>query len=286
MFVSLEQNYIPDLDILTNHLQRTIAELSDLTLRYQEIRKEKSEVDKRLNEAEIELEVTNRRVDELEREKTETATDVITSLSSVNSAKESVVIQMQSLHRDLQERNTYIIALQMNLLSAQEKIVNLKNQLHETEEAKQELHNQLNLITINYDHQRTESMKLSEKLEFHKNDFQRYNDIKMKYRELQFINQNVKYERDEAMKDLNSLKEWIEVFKTRYDIVEIDFEQTRESHEIIAADCSHLREKVDELELRLRTKTRELDSTKQRYFESEEAVKQLKEQRNLLSESR
>lgn len=282
----LDQSYIPDLDIMTNHLQRTITELNDLTLRYQEVRKEKGELEKRFIEAEIDLEVSHRRIEELEREKADTATDMISSLSSVNSAKESVVVQMQSLHRDLQERNTYIIALQMNLLSAQEQIVNLKNQLHETEEAKQELHNQLNLVTINYDHQRTESMKLTEKLEFHKNDLQKYNDIKMKYRETQFINQNLKIEREEAVKDLNKLKEWIEVFKTRYDIVEIDFEQTRESHEIIAADCSQLREKVDELELKLRTKTRELDAAKQRYFDSDEAVKQLREQRDLLSESR
>lgn len=199
---------------MTNHLQRTITELNDLTLRYQEVRKEKGELEKRFIEAEIDLEVSHRRIEELEREKADTATDMISSLSSVNSAKESVVVQMQSLHRDLQERNTYIIALQMNLLSAQEQIVNLKNQLHETEEAKQELHNQLNLVTINYDHQRTESMKLTEKLEFHKNDLQKYNDIKMKYRETQFINQNLKIEREEAVKDLNKLKEWIEVRNT------------------------------------------------------------------------
>ncbi|KAK3724987.1 hypothetical protein QZH41_017458, partial [Actinostola sp. cb2023] len=283
---SVKDNYIPDLDIMTNHLQRAYTDLNDMTVSYQQMSREKKSLEKNLVDAMDNLQTLQKHVEELEREKSETNSDVISSLSSVNSEKETAVQQKQTLQRDLQERNAYIIALHMHLLTAQEKIANLKSRLHDAEDAKQKMQAELNFVTINYDHQRHESIKLSEKLEFHKNDLQKYTDLKMNYREMQFFNQTMKIERDESVNELNSLKEWIEVFKARYDIVERDSEQTRESHETIAADCYQLRQRVDELELKLRTQGRELESTKKRHSESEEGIKQLKEQRDILSESR
>lgn len=271
---------------MTSHLQRAYSDLNDITFSYQQVSKEKQGLEKNLADVMSDLQAMKTHVELLEKEKTETTSDVISSLSSVNNERDTVVQQMQTLQRELQERNTYIIALHMHLLTAQEKISQLKERHHETEEAKQKMQTELNLVTINYDHQRHESIKLSERLEIHKTDMQHYNELKMKYRELQFIVNTLTIERDEAVNDLNSLKEWIEAFKARYDIVEKDKEQTRESHESLASECYHLRQRVDELEFKLRSHVRELESTKKRYSEAVEEIQQLKEQRDTLSTSR
>lgn len=281
-----DEKYIPDLDILTNHLQRAYADLNDITFSYQQVTKEKQILEKNLSDSMSSLQNLKKQVESLEREKHEAASDIISSLSSVNNEKETAVQQLQTLHSDLQERNTYIIALHMHLLAAQEKNGHLKNLLHEAEDAKQRMQAKLNLITINYDNQRHESIKLSEKLEYHKTDMQKYNELKMDYRELQFNVQKLKIERDDAINDLNSLKEWIEAFKARYDIVEKDKEQTRESHESIAAECYQLRQRVDELEFKLRSQNREMESTRKRCTEATEEIQYLKEQRDTLSASR
>lgn len=271
---------------MTNHLQRAYTDLNDITFNYQQVTNEKKSLEKKLSDAMSDMQSLQKHVDQLEKEKSENASDVMSSLSSVNSEKETALQRIHTLQRDLQERNTYIIALHMHLLTAQEKIANLKNRVHDAEEAKHKKQAELNLVTMNYDHQRHESIKLSEKLEFHKTDLQNYTELKMNYRELQFTVQKLKIERDEAHNELNSLKEWTEVFKARYDIVEKDKEQTRESHESIAVECYRLRQRVDELELKLRSQARELESTKKRYSEAATEIGQLKQQRDMFSESR
>ena len=103
----------------------------------------------------------------------------------------------------------------------------------------------------------------------------------MKFRQIQFSNQKLKAEKDEAVKELEELKRWTEALKARYDIVEEDRKQTQESHEITVADFSDLRDRADELELRLTISAREMNDLKKRCKDLEQTTNTYREQRDL-----
>ncbi|XP_048575769.1 flagellar attachment zone protein 1 isoform X2 [Nematostella vectensis] len=277
---------MPDLDIMSSQLQRTITDLNDLTLRYQEVLKERRDLENKLDQAESDLEVKHKRVEELERQKSETTTEFLQAYNFANTAKESVVQQLQRLHRDLQERNSYIIALQMKLLSSQERIDSLKGQLAETQAKADGLEQQLSEVTRNYDHQRRESIKLCERLETHKTEIQRSAELKQKLRETQFNWQKAKADCEKLAQELNELKDWCEVLNSRYDIVETEKNQIQESHESKAAENSNLRRRIDELELRISLAGRETEELKKAKTDMEETLKKLKEQRDSFAEYR
>ena len=169
----------------------------------------------------------------------------------------------------------------MKLLTTKEEVDNLKEKLEETMMKKDELLNRFTEISKNYDNQRRESMKLTEKLEIQKDNIQRAEELKVKFRQLQFTNQKLKSEKDEMLRELEELKCWTEALKARYDIVEEDRKQTQETHESTVADYSVLRDKADELELKLTISSRDIEDLKKRCKDFEQTANTYREQRDL-----
>jgi len=271
----------PDIDIMSNHLKRTMSDLQDLTIRYDEVLKEKSVLAKKLSRTSSDLLEKNRLIEELERRYFDTEAMLMESHSSAKKVVEGAAQNRQVQNREMLERTHFIIALQMKLLSTKEEVDNLREKLEESNNEKENLLNRFAQISKNYDNQRRESMKLTEKLEFQKDNIQRAEELKVKFRQLQFSYQKLKGEKDEALKELEELKCWTEALKARYDIVEEDRKQTQESHESTVADYSELRDKADELELRLTISAREIDDLKKRCKDHEQTANTYREQRDL-----
>lgn len=269
------------MDIMSNHLVRITTDLQDLTIHYDTVLKENEALDKQLKRTSCELLEKNRLIDELERRKFDTEALLMESHSSAKKMAEGAALHCQVQNREMVERTHFIIALQMKLLTAKEEVDDLKKKLEETIQEKNQLLNRFTQISKNYDNQRRESMKLTEKLEHQKDNIQRAEEIKVKFRQVQFSNQKLKTERDEALKELEELKCWTEALKARYDIVEEDRKQTQESHEITVADYSDLRDRADELELRLTISAREIDDLKKRCKDFEQTANTYREQRDL-----
>jgi len=271
----------PDLDIMSNHLVRITTDLQDLTIRYDTVLKENEALEKQLKRTSFELLEKNRLIDELEKRKFDTEALLMESHSSAKKMAEGAALQCQVRNREMVERTHFIIALQMKLLTAKEEVDELKKKLEEGNEEKNMLLDRFKQISKNYDNQRRESMKLTEKLEHQKDNLQKAEEIKMKFRQIQFSNQKLKAEKDEALKDLEELKRWTEALKARYDIVEEDRKQTQESHEITVADFSDLRDRADELELTLTISVREINDLKKRCKDFEQTANTYREQRDL-----
>ena len=266
---------------MSSHLKRTISDLQDITIRYDSVLREKDQLEKRLDKASSDLQVEQRRVVELERQKSETESLLFETHSSAKKVGEGAVQHFHTMSRELNERNNYIIALQMKLLSAQEEVENLKNKLNETIHQQEGLLDRFKEVSKNYDFQRRESMQLSVKLENQKDNIQKAEELKVKFRQLQFANQKYKAEKEDAQKELNELKVWTEALKARYDIVEEDRRQTQESHESAVADCSNMRERTEEMEIKLTICKREMEDVKNRCKDLENAANTYRESRDL-----
>lgn len=269
------------MDIMSNHLKRTISDLQDLTIRYDTILKENEVLKKHLSRTSCELQEKDRLIEDLEKRKFDTEALLMESHSSAKKLVDGAALHCQVKNREMVERTHFIIALQMKLLTTKEEVDNLKEKLEETMMKKDELLNRFTEISKNYDNQRRESMKLTEKLEIQKDNIQRAEELKVKFRQLQFTNQKLKSEKDEMLRELEELKCWTEALKARYDIVEEDRKQTQETHESTVADYSVLRDKADELELKLTISSRDIEDLKKRCKDFEQTANTYREQRDL-----
>lgn len=266
---------------MSNHLKRITTDLQDLTIRYDTVLKENDVLEKQLSKTSCELLEKNRLIEELERRKFDTEALLMESHSSAKKMAEGAAFHCQVKDREMVERTHFIIALQMKLLTAKEEVDNLKEKLEDSIQQKNQLLDRFTQISKNYDNQRRESMKLTERLEIQKDNIQKAEELKVKFRQVQFSSQKLKAERDEALKELEELKCWTEALKARYDIVEEDRKQTQESHESTVADYSELRDRADELELRLTISAREIGDLKKRCSDFEQTANTYREQRDL-----
>ena len=263
-----------------------MQDLQEMTLRYDQVLKENGELTKNLKEAALEVEWKQKRVEELERQRENADKLMLKTQGKVQRAEQGSAHQVNSLNRDLCERNTYIIALQMKLLASQESIENFRAKLAEVTTCRDHLSAKLTSIAVDYANQRRESIKLSEELATQKGDIEKAAGMKLRVREMQFATQKLLAERDEAQKELNQLKEWTEALKARYDIVEEERKQTQHSHENVVADCSELRDQINELEIRLMIARREIEDLGKRNTDLEQSAATFREQRDFYAGAR
>lgn len=266
---------------MSNHLKRTTADLQDMAIRYDTVLKENDALEKHLSKTASDLLEKNRLIEELERRKFDTEALLMESHSSAKKVADGAALHCQVQNREMVERTHFIIALQMKLLTTKEEVDNLREKLEDSHLQKDQILDRFTQISKNYDNQRRESMKLTERLEIQKDNIQRAEELKVKFRQIQFCNQKLKAEKEDALKELEELKCWTEALKARYDIVEEDRKQTQESHESTVADYSELRDRSDELELRLTISAREIDDLKKRCKDSEQTANTYREQRDL-----
>ena len=270
-----------DLDIMSNHLVRITADLQDLTIRYDTVLKENEALKKQLKRTSFELLEKNRLIDELGKQKFNTEALLMESHSSPKKMAEGAALQCQVPNREMADKTQLIMALQLKLLTTKEEVDELKKKLEGSNQEKTQLLGRFKQISKNYDNQKCESMKLTEKLEPQKDNIQKAEEIKIKFRQIQLTNQNLKAEKNEAAKELEEIKRRTEALKARYDIVEEDRRQTQESHEITVVDFSDLRDRADKLELKLTISACEINDLKKQCKDLEETANTCREQRDL-----
>ena len=145
-------------------MKRTMSDLQDLTIRYDEVLREKSVLEKKLSRTSRELWEKNQLIDELEKRYFDTKAMMMESHSSAKKVVEGAAQHQQEQNREMLERTHFIIALQMKLLSTKEEVDILKEKLEESNSEKENLLNRFSQISKNYDNQRREAIKLTEKL--------------------------------------------------------------------------------------------------------------------------
>lgn len=207
---------VPDVELLSGQLKRTIDDLQDLALRNQQLLKENHNLGMKLDQASTDLDLKHRRVEVLEKQKNDSERGVLEVHSNANRLSEFVTQQLRVLQQGLFERNTYIIALQMKLLATEEEIKESRRVQDELRVSNEMMSAKWQELSRNYDHERRESMKLSAKLKSQKGNLKK---------EFKQINQKMMDERDESLSKLEDLIDWTEALKARYDLVEQEYQQ-------------------------------------------------------------
>ena len=275
-----------DLDIMSNHLKRTIQDLQDITLRYDQVVKTNYELSKNLQEAQFQMQSKSSRLELFEKQIQEGEARLLEAQTNAQRTQDSFGQQLSVERERINENNVFIIALQMKLLDYKEQIDGLEKRNSELSSQNDCLKGKLNEICQHYENERRQSLRLTERLETQKSDIERVQETKRKCRELTFQIQQFSKERDDIAEELEQLKNWTEALKVQYDIIKQEKDETWESHETVVADCSSLRNQSYRLELTIsQAKRREEDLAKVNK-ELEEAVKSYRKQRDLCEQAK
>ncbi|KAK3742972.1 hypothetical protein QZH41_008389, partial [Actinostola sp. cb2023] len=278
--------YVPDVELLSGQLKRTIDDLQDLALRNQQLLKENQNLGMKLGQASTDLDLKHRRLEVLEKQMTESERGVLEAHSNANRLNEAVAQQLRTLQQGIFERNTYIIALQMKLLATEEEIKETKKTQEELRSQNEMLSSKWQELSKDYDYERRESMKLSAKLKSQQGNLQKAGQFERKCREFKHINQKMMVERDESIYELEDLKDWTEALKARYDLIVEEYNQLQQSFVSGATENCKLKEEIEELRLQLSLSKIGVGDLKGWNEDLEETVKNYREQRDLFSESR
>ena len=93
-------------------------------------------------------------------------------------------------------------------------------------------------------------------------------------------------ERDQAISELNELKDWAEPLKARYDIMERNSQECQKSYDTVVVDCSQFRKQIQELQFQLSFSQRQESNVRVQNDELTRKVKRYREQRDFYADER
>lgn len=216
------------------------GDLQDISKKYSLLLKKNRDLEERLVKADKNLEF------ELERRQ-QFETRVSTTMEADEDAQKNEELlyrELDDLRKGVADRDVYIIVLQMKLLAEKEECEKLRSKIHELEDKNETISRDLHRVSENYNHERCQSLKLSECIRLQVDEIHKMDELKKRLRESQFQNILIRDERDCKADELQELKKWAEALKTRFDIVEKEKHDFLEKNEIVTSSCDSLREKV------------------------------------------
>ena len=274
------------MDILSNHLKRAVADLQELTLRYDQLLKENQQLSKKLREVNGDLDLNERRLEITEDKAVKAEERAREACNNAAKVEEAANVQKRVYEKATSDSHAYLLALLMKLVSSEEEAKQLRTQVEEGRRKNEELMSKLQYLSDNFEHERCNSMKLSEKLCLQRTSVKTAECLRDRYRELQFTSQKLKMERDQAISELNELKDWAEALKARYDIVEKNSLGYQECYDNAVVDCSQFRKQIQELQFQLSFSQRQESNVRAQNDELTRQIRKYQEQRDLYGEER
>ena len=274
-FVSNSSDYLADpdpqsvLEILSNHLKRAEVALREMTLRYDRLLKE------------------NQHPSKSGLSKGTGDRDMISKLLQEKKSREGTYFQRKECERAMKEGHTYLLAFAMKCLSSEEDGKQLRKQVEEEKQRNEELMSKLEDLSQNFDHERRHSLQLSEMLSRQRSSIKMIESLTARYRELQLTSQRLQTEKDQAISERNELKFWTEVLKARYDVVEKNKQQRKESYyNGVVVDCSQFSKQIQELQFQLSVSQRQVSNVKAHNDELARKVTKYQEECDFYDEER
>ena len=261
-------------------------DLQEMTLRYDQLLKENQNLSKRLSKVTDDLDLNSKRLQAVEKQAViseERASKALTSASEIEEAANSQIKRCEKAMSDMQ---AYHLALMMKLLSSEEEAKQLRKQVEESKGRTEELMCKLKELSQNIDKEQRHSLKLSQTLSRQRRNIKTVEGLTDRNRELEFISQKLKMEKEQAISELNDLKRWAEALKARYDIVEKNKQQCQESYNNVVVDCSQFRRQSQELQFQLAISQRQESNVRAQNDELIRSVRRYQEQRDLYCEER
>ena len=257
-----------------------------MTLRYDQLLKENKELRKRLSKVNGDLDLKSKCLQTTEDQAVKAELEAKEARNNVREIEQAARIKRREYERAMNGRHACLLALLMKLLSSEEEAKQLRKQVEEANRREEELMNKQQRLSKNINKERKISQILSEKLSSQRSSIQSAEDLLDRYSELQFISQKLKMERDQAISELNELKDWAEALKARYDIVEKNSQEYQESYDNAVVDCSQSRKQIQELQFQLSFSQRQESNVRVQNEELTRKVKKYQEQRDFYADER
>jgi len=275
-----------DLDILSNHLKRAVLDLQEMTLRYDQLLKENQQLSRKLSTLTGDVDFKSKCLQTTEDQAVKAEERAKEAWNNARKVEEAANIQIKECEKNMNDKHTCLLALLLKLLSSEEEAKQLSTQVEEERRRNEELMCKMQELSQNIDNERKTSRKLSEKLSRQQTSIKTVEDLRNRYRELQFTTQKLQMEKDQAISELNELKDWAEALKARYDIVEKNKQLCEEDYENVVVDCSQFRKQIQELQFQLSVSRRQESNVRMHNDELIRKVRKYQEQRDFYGEER
>ena len=199
--------------ILVEHLERTYGDLHDISLNLTNVLKAKNDLEDKLLKTESYLEFEKERNSEYEERLSKVLQE--DENSEVNNL--FLLSEYDDLQKGIADRDVYIIALQMKLLTEKEESEKQRCKLDEVEQKNETMAGQLRLVSEDYKEARGHSLRLNEHIQMQVDKIEKMEDVEKQVNQVKFENTLLRDERDKTAEMLKELKKWAEALKARFD---------------------------------------------------------------------
>ena len=237
-------------------------------------------------EAQLELESQQQQIDDM-REQLEMKNAMpLPSNTKAIGTSQAVQRYIQELMAENADKSNRIISLQESLLHAvgsaeKERISNIElQQRHEN------IRTQMRDLTINYDWERRNSRKMTEKMRKQTDQIKQGEDLRREIFELNLRLTEMQDERDEAREELREFRNVTEALNAKFDSVCEEKEQAIEFREIFSSTVFELRENEGILQTKLQEAYLELNDLKRKNMRLTQECKTVKQQRDAVLHER
>lgn len=257
-----------------------------MTLRYDQVLRDNQQLSKRLSKVSGDLDLKTKSLEKTEGQAVKAEIRAKETWINATKIHEAANIQRRECQKAMNDRNAYLIALLMKLVSTEEEAKQLRTEIEEEKRKNEELMSKKEELWTNIDLERKATRKLSDTVSSQRNSIRSLEDLADRYRALEFTSHKLQMEKDQVTAELNELKDWAEALKARYDIVEKNNQEYQESYDSVSSDLSHYRKQIQELEFQLSVSQRKVSNVMAQSDELERKVRKYQEQRDFYDEER
>lgn len=234
-------------------LAKELSNLSDQyrTLAYMQSKtmKEKQIIEKKLIEATGELSSSKKYIEELNFElAVKRASDEIEE-SQEHMEMNKLLLHCQALAQDNSEKSNIIIALQARLLTLNEEYEKKTTFQEDMQMKHKNLMQQVKDLTVNYDFQRHESLRLKEKVEQKTDVLEKHVSNQREIHSLKFQLAKVTEERDEALVKLEEFKSVVTALSAKLSLLQEERDNETGKRDELSEEFLKIRHQLKTVEL-------------------------------------
>lgn len=255
-----------------------------MIIRYERLLKEKQDLTKRLAEVTGYLDLSSIRIQNSENQVVKAEERAKEAWHNATKEKEAASSLKRECEKAMSDRQAYLLALVIKLMASEDETKRLRKQVEEEKRRNEELMGNVQELSHDIDKERSISRRLSDRLSRQRSSVKTVKDLLDRNRELELISQTLEMKKDQAIAELNELKDWAEALKASYDIVEKDKQQYQENYDNVVTECSQFKKQIHELEFQLSVSQRQETNVRAHNNELTQRLRKYQEQRNFYSE--
>ena len=275
-----------DRQYLATQLEKTTTDLQALSHFHNKVVSEKNVLERKVLEATGDLENQQMQVQDLREQLRNVRAQSLPGNGQSAESAHRVQRYIQELMAENADKSNRIITLQQSLLDAVEKSEKDRVLYLELQQRHEEGLQQLRDLTINYDFERRNSRKMSEKMRRQVDQIRQGEDLRREIFELKLKLSEMQEQRDEARDELREFRNVTEALNAKFDSVHREKEQALEFKEEVSGTVLEMNEEIQGLQIKLQEAYLDLNDLKRKNMRLTQESKTLREQRNCVLQER